>query len=252
MTPFLIALQFLTIIPVHLKAMPSDTEQSQSLLYYPLVGALIGAVLYGVALLCSGLPHIMLVSLIFVLWVVLTGGLHLDGLADSADAWVGGYGDKDRTLAIMKDPSCGPIGVLSLLLQGMMKWSALYVLLQYHELMNALILFPVLGRLAALILLSTTVYVRAQGIAQALVAHRYSFGMCLKLSLVTLLSLLVASYWSWHGLVSVMALLLTIFILRTVFVRRVGGVTGDLLGASVELSETAVLWSFVLSYFILV
>ncbi len=83
-----------------------------------------------IALLLQALPLVLLSSVILVLWIWLTGGLHLDGLADTADAWVGGFGDKARTLEIMKDPSCGPIGVLSLVIVCILKWSALYVLLQ--------------------------------------------------------------------------------------------------------------------------
>jgi len=246
-TAFLIALQFLTIIPIQLSAMPSAAQQHQSLLYYPIVGALIGALLYAVSLLLSGLPTVMLASLLLVLWVVLTGGLHLDGLADSADAWVGGFGDSARTLAIMKDPNCGPIGVLSLLLQGLMKWSALYVLLQ-HGLSSALILFPILGRLSALILLSTTPYVRSQGIAQALAVKSPSALFRLSWYLVTIMSLSVAGCWSLPGLFSIIMLLLSIFVLRQIYIRRVGGITGDLLGASIELTETVVLWSLLLAY----
>ncbi|MFH4181104.1 adenosylcobinamide-GDP ribazoletransferase, partial [Acinetobacter baumannii] len=67
------------------------------------------------------------------LWIWLTGGLHLDGLADTADAWVGGFGDKQRTLQIMKDPSCGPIGVLSLVIICLLKFALVFVLIDQHQ-----------------------------------------------------------------------------------------------------------------------
>lgn len=144
MTPFWIALQFLTTFPVRLSAMPTPQQNAQALLFYPVVGLLIGGILYGIALLLHALPLVLLSSVILVLWIWLTGGLHLDGLADTADAWVGGFGDKARTLEIMKDPSCGPIGVLSLVIVCILKWSALYVLLQ-QQCYSTLILFPALG-----------------------------------------------------------------------------------------------------------
>lgn len=245
MTAFLIALQFLTIIPIELKSMPNAQQQRQSLLFYPVVGALLGLLLYGVALSLAVLPTIMLATLILLLWVVMTGGLHLDGLADAADAWVGGFGDRERTLAIMKDPRCGPIGVLSLLLQCLMKWSAIYVLLQHHYAL-ALILFPILGRMAPIILLASTDYVRAQGIASHLVsAEPQSFVSHLGTVLVLLFSAAISLYWSWQGILTVVVVLLNIWILRHMFIRRVGGVTGDLLGASIELTETVALWSLV-------
>ncbi len=88
--------------------MPTAAQNAQSLLFYPLVGLLIGAALWGMAHLLQFLPLVLSSSLILVLWIWLTGGLHLDGLADTADAWVGGFGDPERSLNIMKDPKQRP------------------------------------------------------------------------------------------------------------------------------------------------
>lgn len=162
MTSFLIALQFLTTFPIQLKEMPTQQQNAQSLLFYPLVGLIIGAILFAIASSLHALPIILLSSLLLVVWIWLTGGLHLDGLADTADAWVGGFGDKERTLTIMKDPNCGPIGVLSLIIVSLLKWSAIYILLE-QQLFLAVLLFPVLGRLTPLFLFLTTHYVREKG-----------------------------------------------------------------------------------------
>jgi adenosylcobinamide-GDP ribazoletransferase len=64
-------------------------------------------------------------ALLLTVWVLLSGGLHLDGLADSADAWLGGFGDRERTLTIMKDPRSGPIAVVVLVLVLLLKFCAL-------------------------------------------------------------------------------------------------------------------------------
>ncbi len=64
----------------------------------------------GLTALLASAPAWPVAVLVLAVWVGLTGALHLDGLADSADAWLGGYGDRARTLAIMKDPYCGPAG----------------------------------------------------------------------------------------------------------------------------------------------
>lgn len=243
MTAFLIALQFLTIVPIQLKSMPTAQQQRRSLLYYPMVGALLGGALYVVAISLSMLPTIMLATLVLLLWVIMTGGLHLDGLADAADAWVGGFGDAERTLAIMKDPRCGPIGVLSLVLQCLMKWSAIYVLLQHHW-AQVLLVLPVLGRVAPIILLNTTPYVRANGIARGLVTQEESSRSGRWVTwLVVGCSVALLSFWSWSGLFSALMFLLSVFLLRHGFIQRVAGVTGDLLGVSIELTETLLLWS---------
>lgn len=109
MRAFLVALQFLTRLPVRLRAAPSEEELGRSLLFYPLVGLLIGMLLTTLAMAISaaGISDLLGAALVLAAWVVLTGGLHLDGLADSADAWSGGRGDRERTLAIMKDPYWG-------------------------------------------------------------------------------------------------------------------------------------------------
>ena len=167
MTPFFIALQFLTIFPVYLKNMPSPKQNGQSLLFYPVIGLLIGLVLFAVASFLHVLPVVLLSTIILVIWILLTGGLHLDGLADTADAWVGGFGDKENTLRIMKDPACGPIGVLSLIIVCLLKFAALYVLIEQH--LNAfLILVPMLGRNVALFLFLTTTYVRDKGLGRSM------------------------------------------------------------------------------------
>lgn len=246
MTPFWIALQFLTTFPVRLSAMPTPQQNAQALLFYPVVGLLIGSILYGIALFLQALPLVLLSSVILVLWIWLTGGLHLDGLADTADAWVGGFGDKARTLAIMKDPSCGPIGVLSLVIMCLLKWSVLYVLLQ-KQLYTALMLFPLLGRLVPLFFFLSTDYVREKGLGSQLGQH-LARPMAIALLLLTPL---VALYWAWIGVVVLASFYLALWYLRCKFIQRIGGVTGDTIGASIEIIELATLLSFVFAVFYL-
>lgn len=241
MTPFLIALQFLTTFPVQLKAMPSKQQNGQSLLFYPIIGLLIGGILALTAFTLQSLALILLSSMVLVLWIWLTGGLHLDGLADTADAWVGGFGDKERTLKIMKDPTCGPIGVLSLVIICLLKWSAIYVLLQQQSYF-ALILFPVLGRLAPLFLFLTTEYVREKGLGSS-IAEFIPRTWAL---IIFVLCLCVSLYFGWVGVISLIVFIITLTYLRFKFIQRIGGVTGDTIGASIEISELSSLMAFVI------
>lgn len=133
MLPLLIALQFLTSLPIRLPAMPEPEQQGRSLLYYPLVGLLLGALLCLAAFVLDGAPALLQAALLLTLWVALTGALHLDGLADSADAWLGGFGDRERTLQIMKDPRSGPVAVVVLVLLLLLKFSALLALLRRNS-----------------------------------------------------------------------------------------------------------------------
>lgn len=241
MTPFLIALQFLTTFPIQLKAMPSKQQNGQSLLFYPVIGLLIGGILALTAFALQSLPLILLSSMVLVLWIWLTGGLHLDGLADTADAWVGGFGDKERTLKIMKDPTCGPIGVLSLVIICLLKWSAIYVLLQQQSYF-ALILFPVLGRLAPLFLFLTTEYVREKGLGSS-IAEFIPRTWAL---IIFVLCLCASLYFGWVGVISLIVFIITLTYLRFKFIQRIGGVTGDTIGASIEISELSSLMAFVI------
>ncbi len=246
MKPFWIALQFLTIFTIQLKQMPNQQQNAQALLFYPWVGLLIGGILWAVVLLLQGLPILLLATLCLILWIWLTGGLHLDGLADTADAWVGGFGDKERTLSIMKDPSCGPIGVLSLIMMCLLKFSCLYVLLE-QKLQLYLLILPLLGRLTPLFLFLTTPYVRERGLGASMgqyLPKKLAWGMCI-------FGLMLPLLFGWEGLLSGIVAFLVLLYLRAKFIQRLGGITGDTIGASIEIVEVASLLSLVLLSFYL-
>src|SRR5690348_13843846 len=121
MMPFLVALQFLTRVPITLRSAPDAREIGASLAFYPVIGALLGLVLTILQTQLADASALLRAALILSTWVLLTGALHLDGLADSADAWVGGR-DREHTLALMKDPHCGPAAVVSLVLVLLLKF----------------------------------------------------------------------------------------------------------------------------------
>ncbi|MBC3273270.1 adenosylcobinamide-GDP ribazoletransferase [Pseudomonas sp. SWRI81] len=237
MLPLWIALQFLSRLPIRLPGMPAPEQLGRSLLFYPLVGLLFGLILYTLNLLLAGAPSLLHAALLLTVWVLLSGALHLDGLADSADAWLGGFGDRERTLTIMKDPRSGPIAVVTLVLVLLLKFAALLALIEQGQGM-ALVIVPVLGRAALLGLFLTTPYVRAGGLGQALADHLPRKGGWWVLGLSALGCLLIA------GISAVVALLISLGVfvwLRRVMLRRLGGTTGDTAGALLELLEMMVL-----------
>lgn len=236
MTPLLIALQFLTRLPVRLPGMPEPRQVGQSLLWYPMVGLLLGLLLLGAAFLLEGHPVLLQAALLLALWVGLSGGLHLDGLADTADAWVGGYGDRERTLDIMKDPRSGPIAVVVLVVVLLLKFAALVALVDAGQLLP-LLLAPWLARGMLPILFLTTPYVRAGGLGQALAEHlpRRELPVWLAVQGGVMLVL------GWLAWMSLVVALVAFAWLRGRFVRRLGGTTGDTAGAMVEVVEVAVL-----------
>ena len=232
MLPLWIALQFLSCLPVSLPGMPAPREVGRSLLCYPLVGLLFGLLLWLASHLLEGTPAPLHAALLLTLWVLLSGALHLDGLADSADAWLGGFGDRERTLLIMKDPRSGPIAVVTLVLVLLLKFCALWVLVE-QGIGAQLLLAPLIGRAAMLGLFLSTPYVRQGGLGQALAEHlpRHAAGWVL---LGCVLFCLVLGGW-------VVVLALAVFAwLRQLMCRRLGGTTGDTAGAMLELLELAV------------
>jgi adenosylcobinamide-GDP ribazoletransferase len=234
MTAFFLALQFLTRLPVTLNATPTAKQLGLSVLTYPLVGLLIGGVLVGLALLLNGVALATQAALILAFWIILTGGLHLDGLADCADAWAGGFGDKPRSLAIMKDPHVGAIAVVTLALILLVKWSCLQTVLSQHNGL-ALCVTPMLGRTAILILMVSTPYLSENGLGAVLTQNlpkKQTQAIVFISILIGLLSL---------GSVPLLCGGLMLFGIRHLALQRLQGVTGDVYGASVELVEATVL-----------
>ncbi|MGS0544897.1 adenosylcobinamide-GDP ribazoletransferase [Pseudomonas sp. Y5-11] len=242
MLPLWIALQFLSSLPIRLPGMPEPQQLGRSLLFYPLVGLLFGVILWAFNLVLAGAPLLLHAALLLAVWVLLSGALHLDGLADSADAWLGGFGDRERTLTIMKDPRSGPIAVVTLVLVLLLKFCALLALVeQGHAVM--LIIVPLLGRAALLGLFLTTPYVRAGGLGQALADHLPRRAGWWVLGASALACLLIAGV---KAIVALVVAFVGFVWLRQVMMRRLGGTTGDTAGALLELLEVAVLVGVVL------
>lgn len=234
--PLLIALQFLTRLPIRLPGMPAPRQLGRSLLWYPLVGLLLGTVLLAAAGLLSGVAVPLAAALLLALWVLASGGLHLDGLADTVDAWVGGYGDRERTLALMKDPCCGPMAVAALVVLLLLKFAALWALLEAGA-WAALLLAPLLGRVGVLLLLLGTPYVREGGLGSALAAHVPQRAGWRALFASVLACLLAG----WAGLLAVAVAAALFVLVRRALLQRLGGTTGDSAGALLELLECGVL-----------
>lgn len=242
-----LAQQFLTRLPTPAVADFSPVAQARAVYCYPLVGLLMGALLWSLA---WALPENLLKpALLLCLWVLLTGGLHLDGLADSADGWLGGLGDPARTLAIMKDSRSGAAAVMVVPLLLLVKFAALASLAP-GQLGLALLLVPVLGRCVPAWLFFTSPAARPDGMAASLL--NVARGRH-QLRWVALVALALTGLAVWHlgptslWLPALLGLLL--FWLRRLMLARIGGVTGDTVGASVEIIEMAalVLWALLLS-----
>lgn len=233
---FNVALGFLSTLPTLSKGELDEDAITASLKWYPLVGLLLGAILLVVGSLLP-FPSLVSAALLLILSIALTGALHLDGLADCADAWVGGHGNKEKTLAIMKDPSSGPMAVAAVVGLMLLKFTV-YVELVTLDLFVVLVVAMFISRLAVLCLIVTTRYVGEGLMGDAL--SRTS-NTRLWSSLLIWIGLFVLALPIFESVTTLFALIFVIVLLRHLMMRRIGGFTGDCAGALIEITEVTIL-----------
>jgi len=236
---FPLALTFLTKLPWPWRGPAEAAALARSLFWFPLVGALLGLGFWGGwAGLYRLLPAPAAAACLLVLTVWITGGLHLDGLADTADGLGGGATAADA-LRIMKDSRVGAFGVLSLILALLLKFSLFLSLAAPTGGTRALLLYPVLSRWGMVLLAYLSPYARAEGgLGQAMtlgVSPPILAGASLSAGALSLLIL------GLPGLVLFGAAGALVGLGSLYFRRRLGGITGDVLGATNEILEALVL-----------
>jgi adenosylcobinamide-GDP ribazoletransferase len=228
----LAAIAFLTVIPVRARREPDRLAPAAG--WFPAVGALLGlaagAVRLGVA---TRLGPAVAAALAVITLVALTGALHQDGLADCADA-LGARGDRERRLAVMREPAIGAFGTLALVL-----WAALLMAtlaaLPRHQVIWALVLAGAQARWAAVLHAAALPPARRDGLGAAFTPSRTSVAAATAMVIVTVtLHRLVAALVAAGTGVAV-ALAMSIWARRAL-----GGRTGDTLGATVALTEVLV------------
>lgn len=240
-----LALQFLTRIPVPLACPWTPETRRFAVRAYPLVGALLGSVLALAAYLLTEVfpatPAPLTALVLLSLWVALSGGLHLDGLMDMADA-LGSNQPLERRFAIMQDPHVGSFGMLSLFFLLAWKGVLLWALVDAGAPLGWLIAVPALGRLlgaAGLILIPGA---KPTGLAHAWQQSLTPVDAAWALAVPLALALF------WPGLWLALAAAGFYFLVaRRALKRWFGGITGDLAGAMIEGGELwclLCLWSW--------
>jgi len=235
MKRFLAAIQFLTILPLPRGLAPDERTLGGSLPFFPVVGLGIGA---AIAAIDWGLGWLFPVGVTSVLAVILliaaSGGLHLDGLADTADGFFSSR-PRERILEIMRDSRTGPMGVAAIVCVVALK-IALISSVAGPARTWVLLLTPVAGRCALLIQMALLPYVRPDGLAQIFHKNR-TRGHAL-----WALTFLIAAGGVAGGIPGVVAggVSFLFALVFSAYVRRkIGGLTGDTLGAACEWTELA-------------
>lgn len=230
MTGFWSALQFLTVLPTPLKGEVSQKLIGRSIIYFPLIGLLVGAILLGLYYsLIWLLPSSIVFTLIVITLAAITGGHHIDGLIDSLDGVFGGQNREER-LAIMRDSKIGAFGVTGIALLLLLK----YVSLTWAPVLPTLLLMPTLSRWAMLNAIFFFPYARTEGMGLAFKqgVNWQRLAIATALSLTATLAIL-----QWKGLVLLAVLWLIVFGIASFMRSRLGGLTGDNYGAINEIAE---------------
>lgn len=232
--PFFSALRFLTVLPIPESWCGDETDFKKSPDWYPLAGLLIGLLLViADSLLCRLLPLPVAGVLLLMVMIIISGALHLDGLADSADAFFSGRG-RPQMLEIMKDSCSGPMGVVTVVLILLLKFTLILSLPKEFR-WQTILLMPVAGRSVLPVISSWLPYARGTGTA-AFTANR--FGRVRLSRALLLLSLLCIAFLGLKiGVFIVLTVCLFAWLSGHYSRRKIGGFTGDTLGATCELVE---------------
>lgn len=229
MTGFILALQFLTRLPTP-RVKAGDRDFAASMRWFPAAGLLIGLTVAGAAWVGALIDPWTGALAALIAWVAVTGALHLDGLADLADATGAAHRDRKRFLAVLADPHVGSFGVVAIVLQLIAKLVLLHGLIAATA-FPALVLVPFAARIGPLVWARWLPplhaglgarFATAIGIRDVIGWSALLAAAALIAPAMTIAPLLIGGWWLW---------------LR----QRLGGVSGDGHGAGIELVETGLL-----------
>lgn len=228
MKNFLLILQFFTRIPIRVNYKYDDEKYGKQTYLLPIVGLIIGSIIYGGNYLLSYLNVVQDIKgmLIVIMWIVLTGALHLDGLADTVDG-IFSYRPKEKVLEIMRDPHIGTNGVISLVCIILIK----FFLYKNSDILTILTSF-IVGRLIIIMSASFGHYAREKGMAIAIIKYNTSKSF-VKSFIITLIIILVFR----QNVAFVFFTLVICYFIHKKIIKKIGGITGDTLGFLCEIAE---------------
>lgn len=231
----------MTRIPINLSLEVKREDFADAVRYFPIVGVIVGSIDMLIYLVTSTFFHGALPSVFTILsHIIITGGLHLDGVSDTADGIFSGR-NKERVLEIMKDSRVGTFGVLALIIIILLRFVAIEDMPKMN-LYSALFISPVISRSLATLLMYKRRYAReSEGLGDLFIGKISKMTSFLALFIGIGVTLLAARL---NGLIVILVGVVFTLIFRTYIEKRLDGVTGDILGASIELNEVIVLIVF--------
>lgn len=242
MKRFISILQFMTRIPINIDT-GFDEEFHKTITYFPLVGLVLGVLIYIIGLVSGIFFDSFITSIIVTLaLVILTGGLHIDGLGDTFDA-IYSYRDKERMLEIMKDSRLGTNSLLAIMFLILLKIGFIYSIIN-NNLLWTVMFMPVVARLGVIVMMYKTVTPRENGMGNLFIgkASTSMFTIAILYTIILMIGIskliFLASTFEAMMLISTIIIL---FIFNNLFKKhiyiKIDGVTGDILGCTIELGE---------------
>lgn len=234
MTSFFAALRFLTVLPVPGGWCGGEEALKRSVPFFAVVGLCIGGLAAGMdAAFIRILPPLPVAVLVVIFLMAASGGLHVDGLADTADGFFSSR-SRDRTLEIMRDSRTGPMGTAAVACVLVLKVAAL-ASVPPSRMLGAVLLMPVAGRCGIAVVMAVLPYARTDGG----LCVAFLGGRTIRQAVWALAIFSLVAWWAsgWMGLGTVAASAVAALLFANHCRRKIGGFTGDTLGAVCEIVE---------------
>ena len=239
---FIILIQFMTRIPIPLKISYSEKKLGKSIKFFPLVGLIIGLILYFsnflITVYLKNIFYNKTITAIFliILEILIVGIIHIDGLADTFDGLFS-YAKKEKMLEIMKDSRIGTNGTVVLILYFITKTVLISEIITTNP--KYLIIFPIIARLSTPVNAGFSNYARKSGMSNAIISENGIFEAIFSLALSIILVFYIIGI---KGIVAISIAFIFIIIFMLNVRKKIDGITGDTMGACLELTSILVLF----------
>ena len=239
---FIILIQFMTRIPIPLKISYSEKKLGKSIKFFPLVGLIIGLILYFTNFLITVyLKNIfynktIIAIFLIILEILIVGIIHIDGLADTFDGLFS-YAKKEKMLEIMKDSRIGTNGTVVLILYFITKTVLISEIITINS--KYLIIYPIIARLSTPVNAGLSNYARKSGMSNAIISENGIFEVIFSLALSIILVFYIIGI---KGIVAISIAFVFIIIFMLNVRKKIDGITGDTMGACLELTSILVLF----------
>lgn len=243
MKNFILMLQFLTRIPINIKIDVKDDSFKKGIVYFPLVGLIVGILNVLIYLLFIKFFSVTITAVTVTLFnVCLTGAFHLDGLSDTCDG-IYSSRTKERMLEIMKDSRVGTNGVVAIFFDLALRIVLLSSINKANAI-KAILVAAILSRTMIVLLSYISEYARKEGG----LGNLYIGKITLKITIIAILLGVILStlILGWQAVVVFLPIILIIFAYKEYIKSKIGGMTGDTLGAAAELTEVLVFFIFII------